>query len=135
MALRHTAETLLKEFPEAAQIIIRNTYVDDMVHSVSSKTEAYKVIIGTEYILSTAGFRVKHWVISGSEGDFEGINLLRPQTETVLGMSWDIENDEFFYIARINFSPKYKGVHTEPNMLCSELNNKFPNILTRRMVI
>lgn len=77
-------------------MIIRNTYVDDMVHSVSSKTETYRVITDTEYILSTAGFRMKHWVISGREGDFEGINLLRKQTEKILGISWDMEKDDFF---------------------------------------
>ena len=59
--------------------------------------------------MSTAGFRVKLWVISGSGGDSEGIHLLKTQTEKVLGMSWDIEKGEFFYIVRIN-SPKYKGM-------------------------
>lgn len=135
LALRHTAEKHLEGHPEAAQMIIRNTYVDDMVHSVSSKAEAYKIITDAEYILSTAGFRVKHWVVSGSEGDSEGINLLRTQMEKVLGMSWNVEKDEFFYTVRINFSSKYKGVHTEPNLLWSELHYKSPNALTRRMVL
>ena len=40
LALRHTAERHLEEFPEAVLMIIRYIYVDDMVHSVSSKSEA-----------------------------------------------------------------------------------------------
>ena len=76
--------------------------------------------------MSTAGFRVKPWVISGNGDDSEGIHLLKTQTEKVLGMLGDIEKGEFFYIVRINFSPKYKGMHTEPNPLCSELNLPLP---------
>ena len=64
-----------------------------------------------EHILSTAGLRVKPWVISGSGGDSEGIHLLKTQTEKVLGMSWDIENGEFFYIVRINFLLNTKGCY------------------------
>ena len=61
--------------------------------------------------MSTAGFRVKLWVISGSGGDSEGIHLLKTQTKKVSGMSWDIEKGEFFYIVRINFLLNTKGCY------------------------
>lgn len=49
LALRHTAERYLKEFPDAVRMIIRNTYVDDMVQSVPSVTKAYELIRDAEY--------------------------------------------------------------------------------------
>ena len=70
----------------------------------------------------------KLWVVSGSEGDSEGINLLRH----VLGMPWDVKEDEFFYTVRINLSPKYKKVHTDSNLMCRYY--KFTSIITRRMI-
>lgn len=75
-------------------MIIRNTYVDDMVYSVPSKAEVYGIIRGAQYIFPTAGLIAKHWVVSASDGDSEGINLLRLQAK-VLGMSWNVENDWF----------------------------------------
>lgn len=135
LALRHTAEMFLNEHPDAAHMIMRNTYVDDMVQSVQSEKEAHRLIREAEYILAMGGFVVKHWVISGREKDCKGIRLLQAESEKVLGMSWDINKDQFFYKVRINFSSKYKNVHTQPNLSRDELEIKCPETLTRRMVL
>ena len=90
---------------------MRNTYVDDMVQSITSEREAIELIKDAEHILVSGGFVVKYWVISGNEDDFMGIKMLETETEKVLGMSWDIKGNHFFYTVRINFSPKYKKVH------------------------
>ena len=36
-------------------------------------------------------------------------------------MSWDIKDDQFFYKIKINFSPKVKMMHSEPNVSFGEL--------------
>lgn len=73
-------------------MIIRTIYVYDIAQSITSMTDAYKTIIDAECILSTAGFAVKQWVLSGSEGASQGINL-KTQPEKVLGISWGIESN------------------------------------------
>lgn len=75
---------------------MKNTYVHGMIQSVPSEKDASKLIRDAECILSTGGFVVQHWVVSGSDVDSCGINLLESETEKVLGMSWDIKDDQFF---------------------------------------
>ena len=135
LALRYTAEKYENEYLAVAGMIMRNTYVDDMVQSIASEREAIKLIKDAEHILASGGFVVKHWVTSGNEDDFVGIKMLETEKEKVLGMSWDIKHDYFFYTVRINFSPKYKKVHSLPNLLRCELESEFPRVLTRRMVL
>lgn len=135
LALRHTAEKYVNEYPAAARMIMRNTYVDDMVQSISSEIEATKLIKEAEHILASGGFVVKHWVTSANDHDFAGVKLLETETEKVLGMSWDIKSDQFYYTVRINFSHKQNKVHSMPNLLRCELESKFPPVLTRRMVL
>lgn len=64
MALRHTAEKYVNEYPAAARMIMRNTYVDDMVQPISCEREATKLIKEAEYILASGG------VSSETLGDF-----------------------------------------------------------------
>ncbi|XP_076028384.1 uncharacterized protein LOC143017480 [Oratosquilla oratoria] len=135
LALRHTAEKYASEYPAAAKMIMRNTYVDDMVQSVNSEEKATELIKEAEHILASGGFVVKHWVTSANNHNFAGIKLLETETEKVLGMSWDIKSDQFYYSVRINFSPKQNKIHSRPNLLNEELESKFPQDLTRRMVL
>ena len=135
LALRHTAEKYVDEYPEAAHMIMRNTYVDYMIQSVPNEKDASKIIRDAESILCSGGFMVKHWVISGSDIDCRGIKLLENKSGKMLGMSWDIKDDQFFYKIKINFSPKVKMMHSEPNVSFEELELKFPTVLTRRMVL
>ncbi|XP_076032960.1 uncharacterized protein LOC143020427 [Oratosquilla oratoria] len=86
LALRHTAEKYASEYPAAAKMIMRNTYVDDMVQSVSNEIKATELIKETEHILASGGFVVKHWVSSVNNHDFPGIKFLETETEKVLGM-------------------------------------------------
>ena len=85
----------MDQYPKAAHMIMKNTYVDDMIQSVPSEKDVSRLIRDAECILSTGGFVVKHWVLSGSEVDGWGITLLESETEKVLGMSWDITDDQF----------------------------------------
>lgn len=39
LALKHTAEFSLNKFPGASKVVIMNSYVEDIIHSVDSKSE------------------------------------------------------------------------------------------------
>lgn len=47
--------------PEAAKIIERNRYVDDLIHSCPSVSDAFQRITDVEKILSTGSFQIKEW--------------------------------------------------------------------------
>ena len=73
--------------------------------------------------------------MSGSDVNCDGTELLEIETEKVLGISWDMKDDQFFYTVKIHFFPNYMKVHSMPNLLYDELDSKFATILTRHMVI
>lgn len=58
------------KYSDATQMIMRNTYGDDVVQSVQSEIEAHRLIRDAEYTLRIGGFLVKHWRISGRDVDF-----------------------------------------------------------------
>ncbi len=62
LALRQTAEKYVDQYPEATHMIMKNTYVEDMIQYVPSEKDASKLIRDAECILSTGGFVVKHTI-------------------------------------------------------------------------
>ena len=47
--------------PEASKIIERDRYVDDLIHSYPSVSDAFQRITDVEKILSTGSFKIKEW--------------------------------------------------------------------------
>lgn len=135
MALQMTAEMFQTEYPEAAELIIKNSYVDDLLTSVDTVCEAKKIIRNTEMLLGSGGFRVKHWIISGDVDEhFAGMNVLNADQETILGMCWLPKADVWVFKVRLNFSSKRRGVHVEDDLTEGQLH-LIPENLTRRMVL
>ena len=64
-AMRETAKKYRNLSPEAADTILKDTYVDDILKSVSNITLAMKLMTKIEEILSQGGFKVKNWIVSG----------------------------------------------------------------------
>ena len=110
--LRKTAEINAKNFPTASQIIVQNSYMDDIPASVSNHVDAKKVMRDIEIILHDGGFKIKGWHISGdSQGKTDTDNkdqrvvqsLLHKEeiedegNEKVLGMNWNTESDSLFF--------------------------------------
>ena len=94
VALRKTAQKAVGEFPEAAGIITDNSYMDDIVASVSNEQEAKKTTQQIDRILNENGFKIKEWFVSGDEKLSNNVNLRigedskLEQTEGVLGVDW-----------------------------------------------
>ena len=134
LALRKTAEIKEEEFPEVKRVIERNTYVDDIVHSVDSKVEAEKLMHDINSVLDEGSFKIKHWIMSGNDTPNEMLNLSTANEEKVLGLNWDPNKDVFSFKIKLNFSKKHKKVREKPNLSRSELDDKLPISLTRREV-
>ncbi|XP_056010774.1 uncharacterized protein LOC130051848 [Ostrea edulis] len=135
MALRMTAEMHQTEYPKAAELVIKNSYVDDLLISVNTVCEAKEIIQDTEMMLSHGGFRVKHWIISGDQSEhFTGMNVLCAEQENILGMCWLPKDDVWTFKAKLNFSSKRRGIHLEDDLKEEQLH-LIPDNLTHRMVL
>ncbi|XP_068245285.1 uncharacterized protein [Palaemon carinicauda] len=134
LALRHTAELSVKDFPEASRVIMTNSYVDDIIHSVESKAEAFSLIRDIENALSKGSFEIKRWTITGDNehSDFE---VSQNSNERILGLNWQCNKDVFHFKTKLNFSPKYKGVRTEPDLNKLNFVENIPSVLTKRVVV
>ena len=143
LALKKTAIIGKENFPEAANTIINNSYVDDLLDSFDDQPKALQVASEIEKILGNCGFRIKEWVISGEaarDGDHEICTLsANSQVGTgntkVLGIVWNPRKDQFSFSARVNFSQKKRKIHTMPNLTEVNLVKSIPLKLTRRMIL
>lgn len=65
IALRKTAQMGEELYPEAAKIVMENTYMDDIIDSVSDKRKALSTARDIERLISKGGFKIKSWILSG----------------------------------------------------------------------
>ncbi|KAK4304812.1 hypothetical protein Pmani_023247 [Petrolisthes manimaculis] len=135
LALRRTANMHKDNFPEVAKMINNNTYVDDILYSISSRPKAYELIKNTEAVLSEGGFVIKHWIVSGKSQSDVDINLLDTEREEILGLNWSPKDDRVVFRIKMNFSPKRKKLRTGPDLTPLEFETRFPDTLTRRTVL
>ncbi|CAC5404639.1 unnamed protein product [Mytilus coruscus] len=93
-------------YPDASKMVIRNSYVDDILQSVESVDNARLITQQTEKMFACGGFRIKHWIISGNEkcgstlqsqdsGESVEVDLDEFAHEKILGMRWDPKQDLF----------------------------------------
>lgn len=63
------AEENNEAFPDAATILRRDRYMDDLIHSCATKEQAAKRILDLNTILQTGSFRIKKWYCSAEDVD------------------------------------------------------------------
>ena len=61
IALRKTAEDAAVTYPEAAQVLKDNTYMDDICDPVTTATRAEQLTKEVDEVLAKGGFRVNGW--------------------------------------------------------------------------
>ena len=66
-AVYQTATLFEDESPEAAELLRKSSYVDDLIDSQSTKPGALKLAQNTENMLNKGGFVLKCWQFSGEE--------------------------------------------------------------------
>lgn len=77
------------EFPEVKDIIDRNTYVDDIVYSCDNMDKAKQLMCNMNLVVHEGGFKIKHWIMSGSVTTDEGLRLFSADEEKILGLTWN----------------------------------------------
>ncbi|XP_065091440.1 uncharacterized protein LOC135712376 [Ochlerotatus camptorhynchus] len=106
------AKEYARQFPEAAEKIVKNHYVDDYFDSANTVDEAVKVAKEVRYVHSKGGFELRNWV-SNSEmflqamGERKANQCVRfnedkeSGSERVLGIVWSPASDEFSFSTKL----------------------------------
>ncbi|XP_066016134.1 uncharacterized protein [Pocillopora verrucosa] len=108
LCLKKTAEMDGGQNSEVASVINRNMYVDDLMKSTETVTDAIVLANKVREQLSKGGFHLTKWcsndrrviaAIPESERAKTVVNLELEQlpTQSALGMKWDIEDDKFVW--------------------------------------
>ena len=141
MALRHTALEHKEKSPRAVDMIVHNTYVDDMLDSFDETSCAIETAISTEEILKTGGFEVKQWKSNMTLSEKLPVSsqssalMIDNDISKVLGMSWNPTLDRFTFKISLNFSPKRRKVKSGPNLTRSQLQDLPLKAITKRSVL
>ena len=67
VALHKTAKLKEEDEPNAAETIIKNTYMDDICDSVNSVAEANKLMSAIDNVLDNGRFKVKGWASNATK--------------------------------------------------------------------
>ena len=128
-ALHKTAELFKDRFPEAAEMIIKNSYVDDIVESIETREEANSLMQQANVILGHASFAVKSWTVSPNGAEHDG------SIEKVLGVLWNTATDCINFKFKLNFSPKIRKQPSSSDLTEHDIPVNIPKTLTKRMVL
>ena len=105
--VRHHAEKYHELFPQAAEAILKSTYMDDTMDSVESDSDGVELYRQLSQLWKMAGMHAQKW-ISNSKNVLEHVPLKDraseidlsdselPETKT-LGISWKAEHDVFTF--------------------------------------
>ena len=140
VALRKTAEMGKDQFPEASQVILNNTYMDDIIDSVNNRTKAKQITDDIEKLLIKGGFKLKEWTYSEDRSSRHEPKIpMEPSTATekVLGVIWDPTTDNFHYKVKLSLSPKKKTTRTHKDATPANVQPTYsvPEVLTKRMIL
>ena len=139
-------------------MILKNTYVDDIVDSVTTVEHAKRVTEEADQLLKPGGFSIKHLIYSSDEvtvstnssetlhgkmeekesnAIFKESPNEQPETasQKVLGMHWMRNTDDFRFTVRVNFSPRKRKVRTGPNLNLDQIPRELPITLSKRMIL
>jgi len=93
IALRKTAEKGESLNPSAAKTLEDNSYMDDILDSVRTVSEAQQLTTGIEEVLEKGGFQVKGWqsnkALNNGDQQNREVNVPNGSVEDkVLGIVW-----------------------------------------------
>ena len=133
VALRKTAEMSREKYPEAADIIQRNTYMDDIIESTDERKQAIKLTQDIEKAIIKGGFEVKEWMFSSDINRKEKTNIpIEEQTEKILGVKWSHSEDQLCFEVKFNFTTKRKHTSKSRSDIVPTQN---PQQLTKRIIL
>ena len=148
IALRKTAESALNRYPESANIILQNAYMDDIPGSVNTEQEAEQCMSEIDEILESKGFKIKRWFHNGNKSDTDlSFQHLIQSTETngklidtegVLGMMWNITDDTLYFKGKqfdVNSNYTKRTILSVTNSIYDPLGLLTPTTMQAKMII
>ena len=132
LAMKKTAELNKYKLPDAYNIIDRDSYVDDIIHSTNTVENAKRCMKEIDEVLAEGGFQIKNWVISGDPNCEDEINIITSEVEMVLGLVWKPKSDVYQFKVKLNFHKKFKGIYSGPYLSKENFQNEFPETITKR---
>ena len=97
------AEKFEDTYPEAAKILRKDRYVDDLIHSCETASEATKRMGQLDEVLASGSFKIKEWFCSSDTKEMErkgsdekttpDVSLSTSQNLKTLGVSWNSSDD------------------------------------------
>ena len=104
-ALRKTAQECKNTHPKAAQVIMKNAYMDDICDSVHTVKEAKQQTEDIDDVLDKGGFKVQVWIsnkpLSENEKSEMTTMFQGAVEEKVLGITWNNQSDTLSF--KVNF--------------------------------
>ena len=139
--MRKTADLGGEQYPDAAKVIKRGSYVDDLLTSVEKHDRTMALMLEIEKILKRGGFDIKHWIVSKQKEECEGIKCdVEVKTvdsigEKVLGMIWNPKEVVFQFKVHLDFTKSKKGRTDRVDLTEVQIIEEPPKTLTLRLVL
>jgi len=124
-----------ENYPKASELLINNTYMDDIINSVDNVETAKKLTNEMETILSNRNFKIKEWIYSHDNiaPDQELIPTdMKTAHEKVLGVVWNPITDNVYFKVKLNITPKSKKRCPKQNQGTTTNASK---TLTKRIIL
>ena len=92
-----------------SDVITRSFYVDDLLRSSASLSEAREVIVDTQQVLSMGGFNLTKFVVNDSvlladiavlDRAEQVVEITSEVVSKALSTCWDVTTDRFYYVNR-----------------------------------
>ena len=123
-----------ERYPLASNLILTNTYVDDIIYSLGSKEESCKVSEEIDKILETGNMEIKEWHMLSDDKESD-INCTFNSSQKVLGMFWDTQIDVFRFRTNLQFTVKRSRLRGPIGSSTEETENVVSQQLTKRCVL
>ena len=134
VCIQETAETYKHIDEKAAEMIIRDMYVDDLASGADTPEEIEQRKKGIIEIFSK-GVQIKGFIASYDNAPETLALLGTGEIGRILGVRWDPTTDHFAFLIKINLSKKVKGAHTQPDLSYEQIPCLIEIKLTRAILL
>ena len=105
--VKKTADENKKDYPEAAEMLANNSYMDDISGFVDTVAQAQKLTEDLDKVLESGGFGMKGWtsnkVLTKRENQEKKFKMFQEDVEEkVLWVIWNYVTDEFSFKVKVD---------------------------------
>ena len=135
VCIQETAKTYKHIDEKAAEMIIKDMYVDDLASGADTPEDIELRKKGIVEIFSKGDFQIKGFITSYDNAPETLALLGTGEIGRILGVRWDPTKDQFAFLIKINLTKKIKGAHTEPDLAFDQIPRLIEIALTRAILL